>query len=523
MAEPEMHLSAVAVANDVASPENTNIEQSGTQQPTSNDRVYGSFLLGEEEYALAANELVDVINAPAAFTPQPLAPDYLLGIMTLREMTIPVIDLRKMFGMDPNAATSTQQKVAITQYQNHHIGLMFDQTSEVFRSTRQDCQYNQYTSTKARGVTNGAFRLGDGTRVVQLLDTKAIIQHNGNPFTHSNGTRIEPKAVQAISDKGDRRQSIVFHLEPLVLSMCMSRVQEVVFVQEFENLSLASEVLAGTTSIRGTTIPVFDLRAALKLPMLEQEAAERQGRVIVANSSERNFGLLVDDISDILHHYEEDIRDFPVFVAHNAEIFLGCLKDQNGKEILQLDIDKLFQFDDIGAALENCDHLFAQQTQVEEKVVEASQSQTYLTFHIDRLYGLNILEISEVVDFPKKLLQPPLLDQHIEGILSLRDEMINVISAAKLYNIDDAPQQANQIIILKSQTERFGLAISSINSIVHLNQQQHKKLPETMIDRTLPVFEDAENALVFRKAEAKDMQDIIVLDAKAVVTRLENH
>lgn len=523
MAEPEFHLSAVAVAEDANSLESTESEQPDAKLLAPDDTVYGSFLLGDEEFALAARELVDVINSPEEFTPQPLAPDYLLGIMTLRNMTIPVIDLRKMFGVDTDADSNNQRKIAITQYQNHYIGLMFDQTGEVFRSTRQDCQYNRYTSTTAGGVTNGAFRLGDGTRVVQLLDTQAIIQHNGNPFTHTSGAGMEPTAIQTASNKGDRRQSIVFHLEPLMLSMCMSMVQEVVYVQEFENLSLASDVLAGTTTIRGTTIPVFDLRAALKLPMPEQEAGERRGRVIVANSTERTFGLLVDDISDILHHYTEDIQDFPVFVSNNAEIFLGCLKDQRENEILQLDIDKLFLFEDIGDALENCDHLFAQQTQVVEKVVETSQTQTLLTFHIDRLYGLNILEISEVVDYPKKLLQPPLLDQHIEGILSLRDEMINVISAAKLYQIDDAPQKADQIIILQSDTERFGLAISSINSIIHLNQQQQKKLPETMIDRTLPVFADAENALVFRKGEANGMQDIIVLDANAVVTRLQNH
>ncbi len=501
-------------------PKATNTEE---QSSESKNTVYGSFFLADEEFALAACELVDVINSPETFTPQPLSPDYLLGIMTLRDMTIPVIDLRCMFDLPPISERSPQQKIAITQYENHHIGLMFDQTSEVFRSTRHDCVYNKYTATQAGGVTTGAFRFGDGARIVQLLDTQAIIERNGNPFTQTQIVANDQSSVKTQIAKGTKRQSIVFHLEPLMLSICMSKVQEVLLVEEFDNLSLSSEVLAGTTTIRGTTIPIFNLRAVLKLPARNESTSDLRGRVIVAHSNDRTFGLLVDDINDILHHYNEDIQGFPVFVAENAELFLGCLKGQDNEEIIQLDVDKIFSFEEVGEALENCDHLFAQQTQLVEKAVEASQTQTFLTFHIDRLYGLNILEISEVVDYPEKLLQPPMLGQHIDGILSLRDEMINVVNAAKLYGIEGAPEKTEQIIILKSDTERFGLAISSINSIIHLNQQQQKKLPETMIDRQLLVFEDAENALVFKKTDERGIQDIIVLEPAAVVSRLQNH
>lgn len=526
MAEPTL-----VVSNDPNGEVNTETDRELEPQGTGFDdkisdptnTVYGSFFLADEEFAMAACELVDVINSPEAFTPQPLSPDYLLGIMTLRDMTIPVIDLRRMFNLPPINGKSAQQKIAITQYENHHIGLMFDQTSEVFRSTRHDCVYNQYTATTAGGVTNGAFRLEGGARIVQLLNTQAIIERNGNPFTRTQNLTNDQTSAQAQIAKGSKRQSIVFHLEPLMLSISMSNVQEVLLVEEFDNLSLASEVLAGTTTIRGTTIPIFNLRAVLKLPARTDSTSDLRGRIIVSHSNDRTFGLLVDDISDILHHYDEDIQNFPVFVAENAEIFLGCLKGDENEEIIQLDIDKIFSFEEIGEALENCDHLFAQQTQLVEKAVEASQTQTFLTFHIDRLYGLNILEISEVVDYPEKLLQPPMLGQHIDGILSLRDEMINVVNAAQLYNIEGAPEKTEQIIILKSDTERFGLAISSINSIIHLNQQQQKKLPETMIDRQLLVFEDAENALVFKKSDERGIQDIIILDHSSVVSRLKNH
>ena len=64
-----------------------------------NDEVYGSFHLGYAEFAIPATSIKDVINAPERFAPQPLSPDYVLGIMTLRDMTMPVIDLQLMFDL----------------------------------------------------------------------------------------------------------------------------------------------------------------------------------------------------------------------------------------------------------------------------------------------------------------------------------------------------------------------------------------------------------------------------------------
>ena len=96
------------------------------------DEVYGSFILGDSEFALPASAIEDVINAPERITPQPLAPPYLLGIITLRGMTVPVIDLKIMFNFtEERAETPETRKVAILEYKNHQVGLLFDETGAV--------------------------------------------------------------------------------------------------------------------------------------------------------------------------------------------------------------------------------------------------------------------------------------------------------------------------------------------------------------------------------------------------------
>jgi purine-binding chemotaxis protein CheW len=61
---------------------------------------YLTFKLGREEYGLELVRVREII-ALMDITPVPLAPDYVRGVMNLRGRVIPVVDLRRKFGMKP--------------------------------------------------------------------------------------------------------------------------------------------------------------------------------------------------------------------------------------------------------------------------------------------------------------------------------------------------------------------------------------------------------------------------------------
>ena len=66
-----------------------------------------TFRLGEEEYAfdiLAVRE----INRMMEITRVPRSPDFIEGVVNLRGNVIPIIDIRKRFGLPPREADDTQ-------------------------------------------------------------------------------------------------------------------------------------------------------------------------------------------------------------------------------------------------------------------------------------------------------------------------------------------------------------------------------------------------------------------------------
>ena len=66
---------------------------------------YLSFQLSKEEYGIAILKVREIIGM-VAVTALPRTPDYVLGVVNLRGRIIPVVDLRRKFGMEATEFTN---------------------------------------------------------------------------------------------------------------------------------------------------------------------------------------------------------------------------------------------------------------------------------------------------------------------------------------------------------------------------------------------------------------------------------
>lgn len=89
-----------------------------------------SFKLGNEEYAIDILK-VQEINRMVEITSIPNAPSYIEGVINLRGKVIPVISLRKRFGLDEKERDS-QTRIMVVDV-GTTIGIIVDSVSEVLR------------------------------------------------------------------------------------------------------------------------------------------------------------------------------------------------------------------------------------------------------------------------------------------------------------------------------------------------------------------------------------------------------
>jgi purine-binding chemotaxis protein CheW len=130
------------------------------------------FVLGKEEYGVDILK-VQEIRGYEKVTPIPSAPSYLKGVVNLRGIIAPVIDLRVKFGMaDPQYDSFTV--VIILRIGGRVIGMVVDGVSDVIRLAPGDVK----PAPQLGCLVDSSFLAGLATqndRMVLLMDIEKFL------------------------------------------------------------------------------------------------------------------------------------------------------------------------------------------------------------------------------------------------------------------------------------------------------------------------------------------------------------
>lgn len=130
------------------------------------------FVLGAEEYGVDILK-VQEIRGYEKVTPIPASPAYLKGVVNLRGIIVPVIDLRIKFGMaDPRYDSFTV--VVILHLAGRVIGIVVDGVSDVVQLAEADVKPAPHLGS----VVDGTFLAGLATRdnrMILLLDIEKLL------------------------------------------------------------------------------------------------------------------------------------------------------------------------------------------------------------------------------------------------------------------------------------------------------------------------------------------------------------
>ncbi len=134
-----------------------------------------TFFLAGEEYGLEIKKVHEIIGM-MPITRVPRTPEHVRGVINLRGKVIPIMDLRRKFGM-PSAEGSQEACIIVVQVRGMQVGVTVDRVSEV--ANIADADIEDPPSFGEDVKTEYLLGLGKaGGRVMLLLDIEHVLSRS---------------------------------------------------------------------------------------------------------------------------------------------------------------------------------------------------------------------------------------------------------------------------------------------------------------------------------------------------------
>jgi len=146
----------------------------------------------------------------------------------------------------------------------------------------------------------------------------------------------------------DSSQFLTFLLAGEEYGIDILRVQEIKGWEEATVIPNTPDYIQGVINIRGTIVPIIDLRRRFNLDLLKYGATTVVIvlRVESANRS-RIMGIVVDAVSDVYNVPTDEMKPPPDFGTAISIEFVRGLATVDDKMVIMLDIDKLLNSDEL--------------------------------------------------------------------------------------------------------------------------------------------------------------------------------
>jgi purine-binding chemotaxis protein CheW len=142
------------------------------------------------------------------------------------------------------------------------------------------------------------------------------------------------------------KQLVVFTLAAESYAIDINMVKEIIQMQPITRVPGTPASVEGVINLRGSVIPIVDLRKRFQLNSIERS---KETRIVVVSCKGSEVGVIVDSVAEVLRIPVDSIEPASsVFTDEHLEHLMGIVKLANRLVIL-LDMDQVLSKQEIAA------------------------------------------------------------------------------------------------------------------------------------------------------------------------------
>ena len=295
--------------------------------------------------------------------------------------------------------------------------------------------------------------------------------------------------IQAV----DRTAYVGFGLGGERLAVPMERVLEIIREPRTVAVPLAPRCLVGLANLRGTALPVVDLRLALGL---EPSASTEATRVLVMECAGA-VGLRVDRVERVFDVPADLVRSpGEVRTRFGAEALEGVIVHENGEIVCVLDMERV-----LGASLGEAASTGRLEPAGEtpagpgpgrsegvggEEPDDADEQFVVVAVEGEE-YAFPIESVEEIVRYPERVSEVPGSGAELLGLMELRGAVLPLVDLGRFLGLGSRePTEATRVVVVRPGwgRARVGVMVDRVCEVLQVPASLREPVPRVLRQRS---------------------------------------
>ena len=427
---------------------------------------------GGDRYAIPQVSLLELVRIEAEDVDKGVEFVHGAPVYRLRGRLLPLVYLSRELKLYRDKVSGGGNddpvNIVVLQADERQFGLVVDQIND----TEEIVVKPLRKQLKTVKTFAGSSIMGDG-RVALILDVLGLAQR-ASVVAEAGDHALSEKATESVVTAGEKQTFMLF-AGPGDSRMAIP-LSTLARLEEFPVSQVEMSGNQWVTQYRGQILPLVRLGVVLeerrnKLRALQVPPAPDSGpiQVLVLNHEERCFGLVVEQILDIVED-QADVRS----PATRAAVLYSVVIGNRVTELL-----------DIPAILQSVDVNIAQSgpamTSAKLMNVDTPQTSQFCTFYLDKLlFGLELKKVQEIIS-TMDMTKVPLAPEVVSGLINLRGQIVTAVDLRRCLELAPSPAgMLNMNVVVRSQDGAVSLLVDEIGDVVEVEESSFEPPPDTL-------------------------------------------
>lgn len=293
------------------------------------------------------------------------------------------------------------------------------------------------------------------------------------------GKELKEDAVEKVQqdekeNTADTRkiELVVFRVDEEEFALRLSNIKEIIRIPSLTKVPNAPQYITGLCSLRGDLLPVIDSRRLFGLP--DKEFSE-SSRIIVADIHGKKVGLVSDRVSEVISTEEAAVKNPPASIrGTDGGVISGILILNDGKRVVMiLNTEKIIKAGSLDEAVDQ-QHTSAENLS-DLKTNEDDEEQIVIFDIGTEEYAFSIDHVKEIIRLPNVMKVPNAAD-YIEGVFSIRNQLLALISPGKLLGVDcKQPDEYSRVVIISNGSLSYGVVVDKVSHVLRVRKELFKE------------------------------------------------